>query len=172
MSSSLPLVLVGRVAGGFGVRGEVRITAYTESPDALLRYKTLLDEEGAPILTLLSGRVAKEGLIARAKEITVKEAADALRGLRLFVPRSALPEPDEDEFYLTDLIGLEARSPEGQPLGKVKAVHNFGAGDMLEIQPASGPSFYLPFTRDSVPSLDIGGGALVAVRPNEVGEPE
>jgi 16S rRNA processing protein RimM len=165
-------VLVGRVAGSFGVRGEVRIACFTESPDALLRYKRLLREDGSPALTLLSGRAAKDGLIARTAEITVKEAADALRGLELYVPRTALPEPDEDEFYLTDLIGLAALTPEGEPLGRVKAVHNFGAGDILEIAPAIGPSFYLPFTRDSVPEVRIAQGELVAVRPNEVGEPE
>jgi 16S rRNA processing protein RimM len=165
-------VLVGRVAGGFGVRGEVRITAYTESPDALLRYKTLLREDGSPALTLLSGRVAKDGVIAKTREIEVKEAADALRGLRLFVPRAALPELEENEFYLTDLIGLDALTPEGASLGKVKAVHNFGAGDILEIAPVAGPSFYLPFTREAVPALDIPNGRLTAVRPAETGEPE
>ena len=172
MSSPPALVLVGRVAGSFGVRGEVRISAYTEQPDALLRFKKLLNKDGAPALTLLSGRVAKDGVIARTAEITVKEAADALRGLELYVPRQALPEPDEDEFYLTDLIGLSSVTPEGETLGKVKGVHNFGAGDILEIEPGTGPSFYLPFTRDTVPELSIGEGRLIAVRPNEVGEPE
>lgn len=166
------LVLVGRVSGSFGVRGEVRISAYTEAPDALLRFKKLLNKDGAPALTLLSGRVAKDGVIARTSEITVKEAADALRGLELYVPREALPEPDEDEFYLTDLIGLTALTPEGEALGKVKAVHNFGAGDILEIAPQAGASFYLPFTRDTVPELRIAEGRLIVVRPIEVGEPE
>jgi 16S rRNA processing protein RimM len=165
-------VLVGRVAGSFGVRGEVRITTYTERPDTLLGFKRLLTKDGAPALTLLSGRTAKDGLIARTAEVTVKEAADAMRGLELYVPRSALPEPDEDEFYLADLIGLSALAPEGETLGKVKAVHNFGAGDILEIAPAAGPSFYLPFTRETVPELRIAEGHIIAVRPHEVGEPE
>jgi 16S rRNA processing protein RimM len=165
-------VLVGRVAGGFGVRGEVRITAYTERPEALLSYRSLLKKDGSPALTLLSGRAAKDGLVARTKEIEVKEAADALRGLELYVPREALPEPDEDEFYLTDLIGLSAVTPGGESVGRVKAVHNFGAGDILEIQPKAGAAFYLPFTKDSVPEIRIAAGELVAVRPNEVGEPE
>ena len=172
MSSPPALVLVGRVAGSFGVRGEVRITCYTERPDALLRFKALLNKDGAPALTLLEGRVAKDGLIARTAQITVKAAADAMRGLELYVPRDALPPPDEDEFYLTDLIGLSALTPEGAAIGKVKAVHNFGAGDILEIAPQAGASFYLPFTRETVPELSLAEGRLTVVRPAEVGEPE
>ena len=161
-------MLVGRAAGGFGVRGELRISAYTEDPLALLRYRVLRREDGSPVLTLTSGRAAKDGLVCRAEEISTKEEADALRGLRLYVPREALPEPDEDEFYLADLIGLRAATPEGEPLGAVKAVHDFGAGDVLEIDPGGGrPTFFLPFTRDNVPAVEIGAGRLVAVRPQE-----
>src|SRR5688572_27013933 len=101
------LILIGRVAGAFGVRGDVRITTYGEDPLALLAYRTLKREDGSPALTLTSGRVGKGGLVVRAEGVESKEAADALKGLRLFVPRSSLPEPEEDEFYLTDLIGLE-----------------------------------------------------------------
>jgi 16S rRNA processing protein RimM len=163
------LVLVGRVAGAFGVKGEVRISAYTETPLALLRYRDLLREDGSPGLTLLSGRAAKADFIGKANEIGTKEEADALRGLRLFVPRALLPEPDEDEFYLTDLIGLDAVTPEGAPVGKVKAVHNFGAGDILEIEPGKGrPTWHLPFTREAVPTVDVAGGTITAVRPGEV----
>lgn len=162
------LILVGRVAGAFGVRGEVRITAYTDDPMALAGYRELKREDGSVALTLLSGRPAKGGVIARTKEISTPEEANALRGLRLHVPRSALPEPDEEEFYLTDLIGLEARTPEGEVLGRIKAVPNFGAGDMLEIEPeGSGRSWYLPFTRDCVPEVHIAQGHVVAVRPVE-----
>ena len=167
------LVLVGQVAGGFGVRGEVRVTAYTADPMTLLVYRDLLRADGSPGLTLLSGRPDKNGVVGRAKEIATKEQADAMRGLKLFVPRERLPEPDEDEFYLTDLIGLEARDPEDVVLGRVKSVQNFGASDMLEIAPAAGgPTWYLPFTRDAVPDLHITDGWLRAVRPHEVDERE
>jgi 16S rRNA processing protein RimM len=161
------LVLVGRVAGAFGVRGEVRITAYTDDPISLLGYGPLLRKDGAPALTLAGGRAAKGALIARAREIPTREAAEALRGMELFVPREALPAPDEDEFYLTDLIGLAAVSPEGAPLGRIKSVQNFGAGDLLEIEPADGPSWWLPFTRENAPEVRIAEGAVVAVRPAE-----
>jgi 16S rRNA processing protein RimM len=156
------------VSGGFGVRGELRLSAYTGDPMALLRYRVLRREDGSTALTLTAARPAKDGVVARAEEVDSKEAADALRGLRLFVPRDALPEPEEDEFYLADLIGLRAETPEGEPLGTVKAVHDFGAGDILEIDPGQGrPTFYLPFTRETVPAVDVAGGRLVAVRPEE-----
>ena len=163
-----PLILVGRVAGGFGIKGEVRITTYTEDPMALARYRVLLREDGSPALTVASGRVAKDGLIARVPDIADKTQADALRGLRLYVPRSALPEPEDDEFYLTDLIGLAAETAEGEPLGRVKGVHDFGAGDILELDPGEGrATVMIPFTRDAVPEVRIADGKLVVIPPVE-----
>jgi 16S rRNA processing protein RimM len=163
------LIQVGRVAGAFGVRGEVRLTAYTEDPLALVSYRTLLRQDGSPGLTVIQGRPAKGGLVCRCPEIETKEQADALRGLRLYVPRAALPEPDEDEYYLTDLIGLSVETPEGAPLGTIKSVQDFGAGDILEITPAEGgPTWYLPFTREAVPAVNIAEGRVVAVRPEEI----
>lgn len=168
------LILVGRVSGGFGVRGEVRIGTYTEDPMALARYRTLLREDGSPALTVATARPAKGGIVARCPEVTSKEAADALRGLRLYVPRDVLPSPDEDEFYLADLIGLAAETAEGEAVGRVKAVHNFGAGDILEIDPGAGrPTLYLPFTREVVPEVRLGEGRVIVAPPAEVaGEPE
>ena len=173
MTDTTKLILVGQVAGGFGVRGEVRVTAWTADPMTLLSYGTLLRADGSPGLTLTSARPEKTAVVGRAKEIATKEQADALRGLKLYIPRDALPEPDEDEFYLTDLVGLEARDLEGAVLGAVKSVQNFGADDMLEIAPAAGgPTWYLPFTREAAPELHIADGWLLAVRPTEVGERE
>ena len=167
------LILVGQVAGGFGVRGEVRVTAYTAEPATLLSWKTLLRADGSPGLTLTGGRAEKSAVVGRAKEIATKEEADALRGLKLHILRDRLPEPGEDEFYLTDLVGLQARDPAGAVLGTVKSVQNFGADDMLEIAPAAGgPTWYLPFTRDAAPELHIADGWLLAIRPVEVGERE
>ena len=167
-------VLVGRVAGAFGVRGEVRISAYTQDPLALLAYRTLLREDGSAALTLQTARAVKDAIIARAAEVASKEAADALRGVRLYVPREALPSvEDEDEFYLADLIGLEAVTADGEPVGRVKAVHDFGAGDILEIDPGRGrPSRLIPFTRACVPDIRVSQGRLTVVPPTEVeGEP-
>jgi len=163
------LIVVGRVAGAFGVRGEVRVTSFTEDPLALARFGALKRQDGSPALTILSAREAKGSLITRCAGIDTREQADALRGLRLFVPREALPEPDEDEFYLTDLIGLKAVTPTGEAVGMVKSVQNFGAGDLIEIAPAEGgATWYLPFTREAVPEVRIADGLIVAVRPVEV----
>jgi 16S rRNA processing protein RimM len=161
------LILLGRVAGAFGVKGEIRITSYTDEPAALLRYRELKRADGAPALTLIAGRPQKGALIARAKEVATREDAEALRGLELYVPRAALPPPDEDEFYLADLIGLAAVAPAGEPLGRIKSIQNFGAGDLLEIAPDAGPSWWLPFTKEAVPEVKIDEGVVVAVRPEE-----
>ena len=174
MSSLDPsrLIRVGRVAGAFGVKGEVRITAYTEEPSTLLDHKALLKNDGSSALTILSGRPHKDAILARVKEFATKEEADALRGLDLYIPRAVLPEPEEDEFYLTDLFGLAAVTPEGEPLGKVRTVRDFGAGDVLEIQPETGPSWWIAFTREAVPEVRVAKGEIVVVRPPETSENE
>jgi 16S rRNA processing protein RimM len=160
------------------VRGEVRITPFGDDPLALVRYKTLTTKDGRPALTLEAGRLHKGALVARAPEITTKEAADAARGMELYAPRDAFAPPeDEDEFYLADLIGLAVQDTAGAPLGKVRAVHNFGAGDILEIDPPlqgkrGSASFYLPFTRAAVPEVKIAEGLIIADPPSEIGEPE
>ena len=162
------LIQVGRVAGAFGIKGEVRITSFTSEPLALVDYKTLLGEDGAPVLTVLSGRVAKGGVVVRTADITTRDEAEAARGLKLFIPRALLPEPDEDEFYVTDLVGLEVVGLEGELIGKVRSVRDFGAGDLLEVAPPHGESWWLPFTRDAVPEVQMDAGRIVAVRPDEV----
>ena len=173
MTEDSKLILVGQVAGGFGVKGEVRVTAWTADPMTLLAYGVLLRADGTPGLTLTSARAEKSAVVGRAKEIATKEAADALRGLKLYIPRDKLPEPAEDEFYLTDLVGLEARDPDGVVLGAIRAVQNFGADDMLEITPvAGGQTWYLPFTKTAVPDLHLSDGWLLAVPPQETGERE
>jgi 16S rRNA processing protein RimM len=162
------LILIGRVAGAFGVKGEIRITTFTADPLALVDYKTLLREDGSPGLTLTGGRVAKGGVVVRTKEIETRDQAEAARGLKLYIPRDVLPDPeDEDEYYVTDLVGLDVVSVDGEPLGRVKSVHDFGAGDLLEIEPPQGPSWWLPFTREAVPEVSIADRRVVAVKPEE-----
>lgn len=163
------LILVAKVAGPFGVRGELRLVAYTAEPKALLRYGPLLNEAGAPVLTPTSGRADKGALIVRAPEVPDRTAAEALKGARLYVPREGLPATEDDEFYLTDLIGLAAVSPEGETLGAVKAVHDFGAGDILEIDPGEGrPTWLVAFTREAVPQVAITEGRLTVKHPAEI----
>ena len=160
------LILVARVAGAFGVKGEVRIVPFGDDPMALVRYRTLLDRDGRPALTLQTGRLHKGALVARAAEVSVKEAADAMRGLDLYAPRDAFAPPaDDDEFYLADLIGLEAVDVDGRSVGRVKAVPNFGAGDLLEVQPTTGPVMVIPFTKVAVPAIDLAAGRITVVPP-------
>lgn len=163
------LILVGRVAGAFGVKGEVRITTFTADPLGLTDYGPLFRKDGSPGLTIKTARATKAGIIARTAEIATPEEADRLRGLELFVPREALPEPDdEDEFYLTDLVGLTAVDPAGTLLGKVVSVENYGAGDLIEVKPAGGGQTWLiEFTRENAPTVSIKDGRIVLVRPAE-----
>lgn len=163
------LIQVARIAGAFGVRGEVRISAYTEDPLALARYRELKRQDGSAGVEVLSARPAKGGIVARLRNIETKEQADALRGLRLYVDRADLPEPEEDEFYLADLIGLAVQNVQSRTvLGRVKTVQNFGAGDILEIEPeGGGPTWYLPFTRQAVPEVKIAEGLILADPPVE-----
>lgn len=171
MSGEDNYILVAQIGGAFGVKGEVKITAYTADAQSLKDYSPLLDAHGKPALTILSARPDKNGLVAKVKELSTKEEADAARGRKLYIARERLPEPDEDEFYLTDLIGLEGRDPEDKVLGKVKSVQNFGAGDMLEITPAEGgPTWYLPFTKAAVPDIHTSEGWLRIVMPTEVSD--
>ncbi len=162
------LILVGRVAGPFGVKGEVRITSFTADPMALLDAEDLLREDGSPGLTLAGGRPAKGSVVVRVGGVETRDQAEALRGLRLYIPRERLPEPGEDEYYVTDLVGLDVLTPQGEPLGVVKSVHDFGAGDLLEIQPPQGPSWWLPFTREAVPEVRLAARQVVAVKPAEI----
>ncbi len=169
MTTPPRLILMGRVAGAFGVRGELRITAFSADPLSLLTYGELKGEDGEPVLTLTAGRAAKGGLVARAREVETRDQAEAIRGLRLYIAREDLAPPEEDEFYLADLIGLEARDLAGAVVGKVKTVENFGAGDLVEVAPsAGGPTFWLPFTREVVPDVRIAEGWIAINPPAEV----
>lgn len=167
--SGQELLLVARVAGAFGVKGEIRITTFTDDPLALARYKALLRRDGSTALTITSARIAKSGVVARAKEVATREEAEALRGLQLFISRDILPPPEEDEFYLADLIGMAIVAPDGAAIGSVKSVHDFGAGDLIEVLPeGGGATWWLSFTREAVPEVRLADRVLVAVPPAEV----
>ncbi|WP_374532640.1 ribosome maturation factor RimM [Phenylobacterium sp.] len=159
------LIFVAQVGAAHGVRGEVKVTTFTADPMALADYKTLLRQDGSPALTIASARPAKGGIVARLKGVADRNAAEALRGLKLYIPRDSLPEPEEDEFYLADLVGLFVETAEGEALGTVKAVQDFGAGDLLEIQPRAGATWWLPFTRQAVPEVRLAQGKLIAAPP-------
>jgi 16S rRNA processing protein RimM len=159
------LIFVAQVGAAHGVRGEVKVTTFTADPMALAGYKTLMRQDGSAALTIASARPTKGGIVARLKGVDDRNAAEALRGLKLYIHRDSLPPPEEDEFYLADLIGLTVETASGELLGKVKTVHDFGAGDLLEIQPRTGASWWLPFTREAVPEVRITEGKVIADPP-------
>lgn len=162
-------VCVGQFAGAHGVRGQVKLRSFTEDPAAVVSYGPLSDEEGRRSFRVTLAGTAKDAFLARVDGVTTREAAEALTGLRLYVERSALPDTgDEDEFYHADLIGLRAELADGSPFGTVKAVYDFGAGDVLEIRTVAGILDLLPFTQACVPVVDVAGGRIVVSPPDTV----
>ncbi|GAA6163591.1 ribosome maturation factor RimM [Pelagimonas sp. KU-00592-HH] len=160
------MVCVGAIAGAYGVRGEVRLKSFTAEAEAIADYAPLTTEDGTQSFTLTITRAIKNGLAARLSGVSTKEEADALKGTQLFVPRDRLPDLDDDEFYYTDLVGLEVRDTGGTVLGHVKSVQNHGATDLLEIHgPGLKATVLLPFTREAVPTVDISGGRIIADPP-------
>jgi 16S rRNA processing protein RimM len=153
-------VQLGVIGAAHGIKGEVRVKTFTEDPLGLGGYGPLHLADGRT-LTIASLRPAKEVLIVRFAEVADRNAAEAMNGEALFVDRSALPEAlEEDEFYHADLVGLAALDETGEDVGRVTAVHDFGAGDLLEIRPAAGPSLMIPFTREAVPAIDLAAGVV------------
>lgn len=162
-------VCLGAIAGAHGVRGLVKIKSFTQDPANLTAYGPLADESGERRFEIAVTGQAKGLLVARIAGVEDRDAAQALRGVRLYVARAALPEPKEaEEFYQADLIGLAAEDPQGRPLGKVTAVENYGAGDFLEIQPPEGAPLLVPFTKVVVPLIDLEGGRVVVDLPEEI----
>ncbi len=144
MTETSPQIVLAAIAGAHGVGGEVRLKAFAESVENLKRYKRLFVDDERP-LTLVSVRGGGNGAIARFAEIKDRNAAEALRGKLLSIPRSELPPLEEGEFYHADVIGLSCESEAGEPLGHVVAVENFGAGDLLEIEKTDGKRSLIPF---------------------------
>jgi 16S rRNA processing protein RimM len=164
-------VCLGALMGAYGVRGELRAKSFCAEPSALGDYGPLtLDDGTARTLTVI--RPVKGGYAVRLSGVPHKEAADALRGQRLWAPRAALPAPDEDEFYHSDLIGMAAVDTGGVELGRVHAIHDHGAGDLLELRPGGGPAVLVPFTRAIVPTVDLRAGRIVVDPPPGLLGPE
>lgn len=158
-------VLLGEIGAAQGLKGEVRIRSYTQDQAAITSYGALEDEDGR-VIEIESLRVTPKALIARVKGVTTREGAEALNGTRLYVPRDRLPEREEEEWYHAELIGLAAVDRQGEPIGTVVAIQNFGAGDLIEVKPTSGgATMFVPFTRDIVPEIDVEGGRLTLVPP-------
>ncbi len=159
-------VCVGAITGAFGINGEVRLKSFCTEPESIASYGPLSSEDGATTWDLQLVRPAKGGFIGRLSGVTTKEGADALRGTTLHVARSRLPDLPEDEFYNADLIGLLVLDAGGNALGRISAVLNHGAGDLLEIsRNSAGPDILLPLTRANVPTIDLTHGRVVIDPP-------
>ena len=160
------MICVGAVAGAFGVHGEVRLKSFCAEPGAIAAYGPL-ESEGGRRFELRLTRPVKGGFAARLSGVATREAAEALRGTRLYAPRAALPEPDEDEFYHADLVGLAVVDTAGAALGIVRAVLDHGAGAVLEVRMPGGGERLIPFTAAAVPRVELAAGRLVADPPTE-----
>ncbi len=160
-------VCVAAIATAHGIRGALKLRCFTERPEDVAAYGPVHDRNGKRLFQLTIVGPAKGGVIARADGVEDRDAAEALRGVELFVPRAALPETEDDEFYYEDLEGLAAvRAADGSRLGTIRAVTNHGAGDLLEIAGDDGEIRILPFDRETVPVIDLAAGRVeVADRP-------
>ncbi len=164
--TSSDLICVAAIGGAYGVHGDVRLKSFTTEVDALEDYAPLLTEDGAFEFTIDIIRDIKNGLAVRLSGIATKEQADALKGVKLFVPRERLPDTADDEYYYTDLVGLEVRDTGGNVLGSVKSVQNHGATDLLEVKPPNSPeTVLLPFTLAAIPTVDMSAGRIIADPP-------
>lgn len=173
MTGKPDLIVIGAFAGAHGVKGEAKVKAFGD-PGALAAYGPFLDESGKTLLTPKRARASGGDMAVVAfAEAATREQVLALKGTLIHIPRAALPEPEEDEFYHADLIGLVVEHVGGRPLGRVKAVHDFGAGEMLELAGPDGAVF-IPFTKAATPVVDIKAGRIVADPPEEIeaGGPE
>jgi len=161
-------ICVARIGAAHGVRGEVKLWSFTEDPAAVASYGPLETEDGMRRFEIEALRPAKDHFVARITGIGDRDAAEKLRNLELYIPRSRLPKIEEtDTFYHADLIGLTAVTKDGETIGKVSAVHNFGASDVIEIKPAAGDPLLLPFTEITVPEIDLAARRIVIVPPPE-----
>jgi 16S rRNA processing protein RimM len=161
-------ICIARIGAAHGVRGEVRLWTFTEDPLAVKRYGPLATKDGARSFEVTHAREAKDHLVATLKGITTRDEAERLNGIELYIAREKLPAPDDGEYYHADLIGLAAVNAANEPLGRVIAIHNFGAGDIIEIAPPQGATLLLPFTNAIVPTVDLAAGRVVIELPKEI----
>jgi 16S rRNA processing protein RimM len=161
-------ICVARIGAAHGVRGAVKLWTFTEDPLAVKRYGPLATKDGARHFEVATARAAKGHLVATLKGIATREEAERLNGIELYIARDKLPATDADEYYHADLIGLAAVNAANEPIGRVIAIHNFGAGDIIEIAPPHGATMLLPFTNAVVPTVDLAGGRVVIELPAEI----
>lgn len=155
-----------------GVRGQVKLKSFTAEPEALFSYGTLLDQNGKAVFALQPCGVSGNTLLASVKGVTDRNAAELLKGSKLFVLRDSLPATDENEFYIEDLIGLTATTADGEAFGKITSIENYGAGDLVEITTADGETELFAFTHEIFPEIDLDSGKVVIELPEIIGDDE
>jgi len=162
-------ICVARIGAAHGVRGEVKLWSFTEEPAAVANYGPLETQDGTRCFEIEALRAAKDHFVARIAGVNDRDAAEKLRNIELYIPRARLPKIEEaDTFYHADLVGLDAITPDGARVGTVHALHNFGAGDIIEIAPAGvGDPLMLPFNETTVPKIDVAARQIVVVPPAE-----
>ncbi len=163
-----PHICIARIGAAHGVRGAVKLWTFTEDPLAVKSYGPLVTKDGARQFEVTHAREAKGHLVATLKGVATREEAERLNGIELYIAREKLPDTDADEYYHADLIGLAAVTAANAPLGRVIAIHNFGAGDIIEIAPPQGATLLLPFTNAVVPTVDLAAGRVVIELPEEI----
>jgi 16S rRNA processing protein RimM len=163
-----PHICIARIGAAHGVRGAVKLWTFTEDPLAVTQYGMLATKDGSRSFEIASAREAKDHLVATLKGVATREDAERLNGIELYIARDQLPDTGDDEYYHADLIGLAAVDAAGGPIGRVIAIHNFGAGDIIEIAPPHGATMLLPFTNAVVPSVDLANGRVVIELPAEI----
>ncbi len=162
-------ICVARIGAAHGVRGAVKLWTFTEDPLAVRSYGPLMTKDGTRQFEIADAREAKDHLVATFKGVATRNDAEKLNGIELYIAREKLPATDDDEYYHADLIGLAAVNAANEPLGKVIAIHNFGAGDIIEIAPTgAAQTMLLPFTNAVVPTVDLAGGRVVIEVPKEI----
>lgn len=158
-------VLMAAIVGAHGLKGDVRVKYFARTPQSLGAYVPLHDASVRVFTQVRQHPAAPDELVVAFAEVRDRTAAEALKGVKLFVAREALPATSGEEYYHTDLIGLDAVDGDGAQIGKVTAVHNFGAGDILEIVGTDGRDILLAFTKDNVPTIDLETGRLTVIEP-------
>lgn len=170
MTGGMARILLGEIVGVHGIKGDLIVRSYTEAPDAIGDYGPLSDEAGERTFDVSVVRSGPQGVVARIAGVLDRTAAEALRGTKLYVDRAQLPAAEDNQYYHADLIGLAAVDPDGHAFGRIVAVHNYGAGDFVEVATNAGDRLLVPFTDACIPVIDLGEGRATVIAPAETEE--
>lgn len=161
-------ILIGEIATAHGIKGFVKVRSFVEDEDLLQGDQVFTTESGTKTIKITLKNALKGDWVAEVKGVIDRNEAERLRGTKLYIDRAALPESDDGEYYVEDLKGMKIVDKDGKNIGKVLSIENFGASDLIDIQPEAGSSFYIPFTDDTVINVDIEGGVITVEMPETI----